>query len=191
MLSGQHHTTLLDAPNAELYAQTRGGTARQYTQLVANIHRAVELGYRVRPCYLMSRVNTSREIMAEIVRFSADLGVTQMRLQRFKPWGGSEHLAGKYEFTQEEYRKISSFARGEATKYSGLEVIVPQNNRFLVIGSLYVYPDGTVAIQAEDRGKQEKLGNLRQTPLEEIWCGVRETYSKPHLRWLIRPKRLL
>lgn len=182
----------LDAPNADLYRVTRGGSREQYEQLIMNLHEAVRLGYQVRPCYLMSRVNTSEPIITEIITSATDLGVSQIRLQRFKPWGDGQKLASRYEFSQDEYAKICSYARQEAKKINGLKVVVPQENRFLALGSVYVNPDGTVTVQGNDDSVQIKLGDLSESNLEEIWTGaVKAKYSPLLLRWLIRPNRLI
>ncbi len=181
----------MDAPNSAIYKIARGGTNAQFEQLVANIRQATVLGYHVRPCYLMSRVNTSKAIMMEIIEFSAGLNVRQIRLQRFKPWGNGEKLADRYEFSQDEYVEICAFAKEEAKRYEDLEVIVPQNNRFLALGSVYVNPDGSVSVQVDDIEHQQMIGNLYKRSLEEIWKECSEQFSEAHLRWLIRPRRLI
>jgi MoaA/NifB/PqqE/SkfB family radical SAM enzyme len=180
----------LDAPNPEIYAQTRGGSAENYRVLVSNIREAVARGFRVRPNYLMSRVNTTPEILREIVEFSSNLGVSEIRLQRFKPWGGGKHLSDMYEFSQEEYIKICSEV-AEYAREKGLKIRFPQNNRFLALGSVYVLPDGRVNLQAEDGPDQITLGSLREKTLKEIWEPVKGTFSGLHLAWLIRPKRII
>lgn len=180
----------IDAPNAKIYANTRGGTAAQYATLVENVKLAVKHGHRVRPCYLMARVNTTKEILEEIIDFSKQLGVPELRLQRFKPWGGGEALAKNYEFSQPEYVEICSRAL-EYAKKVGIRIRVPQNNRFLALGSIYVKPDGMVTLQFKDNKDQMTLGNLRNKTLEQIWEGFKDRYSKLHLKSLIKPKRLL
>lgn len=180
----------LDAPNHEIYKRTRGGTKENYNQLVENVKNAAKKGYQVRPCYLMCRLNTSPKILKEIMDFSAGLGTKEVRLQRFKPWGAGKELSREYEFTQEEYRVICTNAVEYANSV-GLKVRVPQNNRFLALGSVYILPNGNVKIQDYDGPEQTLLGNLREKTLKEIWFPVKERFSKLHLQWLIRPKRIL
>lgn len=180
----------IDAPNADIYGKTRGGTHQQYETLVKNVVDAVAHGHRVRPCYLMARINTSEEILKQIIDFSKGLGVSELRLQRFKPWGGGEALAKNYEFSQKEYIDICNRAVNYANKV-GIGVRVPQNNRFLAIGSIYVLPNGNVTIQYADKKEQMVLGNLRKKSLIEIWKPFQEKFSKIHLQSLIRPKRIL
>lgn len=180
----------LDAPNAEIYKLTRGGTLKNYAMLVSNIHEAVLRGYKVRPCYLMSRVNTTPAILEEIMDFSASLGVKEVRLQRFKPWGAGKHLSKMYEFKQDEYQNICSQAVSYAENV-GLKVRVPQNNRFLALGSVFVLPNGDVTIQEHDGAEQSVLGNLHNQTLEDIWLPHQEKFSKMHLEWLIRPQRII
>ena len=87
----------MDAPDARLYKKMRGGSPENYTALIDNIREAVKRNFRVRPCYLMSRINTTDEILRDIIYFSYGLGVSEVRLQRFKPWGSGSKLAKKYE----------------------------------------------------------------------------------------------
>lgn len=180
----------VDAPNADIYARMRGGTEDQYQTLIGNVKTAAMRGFRVRPCYLMSRVNTSEEILRRITDFSVGLGVGEIRLQRFKPWGGGKELSEMYEFSQEEYRVICQRAVEYAERV-GIKIRVPQNNRFLAVGSVYVLPDGKVTIQDGDRPEQFVLGNLRRQNLKELWGPYKERFSGDHLRWLIRPKRII
>ena len=177
-------------PNADIYGKTRGGTPLQYETLIKNVKEAVKNGHRVRPCYLMARVNTTDEILRQIIDFSKSLGVFEMRLQRFKPWGGGEALAKNYEFTQSEYAKICQKAVEYASSID-LKVRVPQNNRYLVIGSIYVRPNGEITMQYHDDKNQMALGNLRKNTLVEIWSNYKDKWSKIHLQSLIKPKRLL
>lgn len=157
----------IDAPNADIYGKTRGGSPKQYKTLVKNVVDAVDQGHRVRPCYLMARINTTKKILEQIIDFSKSLGVYELRLQRFKPWGGGEALAKNYEFSQNEYIDICN----RAVKYAkriGIGIRVPQNNRFLAIGSVYVLPNGNVTIQYADKIEQMVLGNLRENSLIDI-----------------------
>lgn len=180
----------LDAPNPDVYKKTRGGSEGNYKTLVRNIEKAVLLGYRVRPCYLMSRINTTDEILREIINFSHKLGVKEIRLQRFKPWGEGEKLSTLYEFSQTEYIEICSKAV-EYAQQLGLGIRVPQNNRFLAIGSVYVLPDGRVTLQVDDSKEQKILGTLRKNNLEKIWRPYKKIWSTIHLQWLIGPKRII
>ena len=183
----------IDAIDSQTYFLQRGGTEKQYQRIIENIKEAKSKGYIVRTNVMLSRKNMDPVYIRRLVNGFADLNIDQVRLQKFVIPRGTivdRDLLEKYQLKDEEYRAISAVAR-EVGKERGMGILVPQQNKQLSLGSVRVYPDGSVAVQTEDKPEQETIGNIGSESLEKCWSRQSDRLSETHLRYLIKPKRVI
>lgn len=136
----------IDAIDPVTYHEQRGGTEKQYQQIVTNISEAKVNGFIVRTNVMLSRNNMDPVYVRRLINGFADMNVDQVRLQRFViPRGAQidEDLLSKYGLSDDEYTSISEVAR-EVGRERNIVVLVPQKNKQLSLGSVRIYPDGSI-----------------------------------------------
>jgi len=183
----------IDAIDPSTYHEQRGGSEKQYQQIIKNIKEAKSKGFIVRTNVMLSRNNMDPAYIRRLINGFADMNIDQVRLQKFViPRGAQidDDLLKKYGLTDEEYSSISEVARNVGRERN-IGVLVPQQNKQLSLGSVRIYPDGSVAVQSEDKPDQEIIGNIGSESLESCWSRVGENVSEMHLRYLIKPKRII
>lgn len=183
----------VDAIDAQTYFKQRGGSEKQYQKIIENIKAAKNDDLIVRVNVMLSKNNMDHNYIEKLIDRFGNLGVDQIRFQRFViPIGTTldNDLLEKYQLKDNEYREIAMVAREMGYK-KNIDILVPQQNKQLSLGSVRAYPDGNIAVQTKDEPDQEIIGNIGIESLEDCWSRETERLSEMHLRYLIKPTRII
>lgn len=152
----------LDGTSKETYESIRRRT--NFENVVSNINGFLRLKPKRRAPYTIIQLIYMKENAPEAEKFLSEWKKTRVNAVRIKPF-----------FNYPGLDKNLSAIAGSSAK--------PEKPCILIWRQLAVYWDGTVVVCCQDFLGQSVLGNLKKTPLQEIWNGEKMRQMRlTHLR---------